>query len=106
MTLKPAIRVGGGPGSGSKSSRTNVEAIAGGTVAGVAAVLFGLLGRMVLRRRHQRRRLQLPQDHKESCCPVGLIERNQANKGGVFATELPSGEVAREMDTGYGSGEG
>ncbi|KAG0138331.1 hypothetical protein HOY82DRAFT_636937 [Tuber indicum] len=106
MTLKPAIRVGGGPGSGSKPSRTNVGAIAGGTVAGVAAVLFGLLGGMVLRRRHHRRRLQLPQDHKESCCPVGLMERNQANKDGVFATELPSGEVAREMDTGYGSGEG
>jgi len=86
----------------------NVRAIAGGTVGGVAAIALGLLGATILRRRRQRRRSQLPQKPTElpstpagalgeAGSPAELMEHNQV-RGGVCASELPSGGVWREIE--------
>ncbi|KAG0636421.1 hypothetical protein HOY80DRAFT_1088815 [Tuber brumale] len=94
----------------SDSSKTNVGAIAGGTVGGVAAVLLGLLAGVLLRRRHQRKRSQLPPSPTKSPSTLSgtleeggsraeLMGHSRATSGGVCATELQTGDVAREMDT-------
>src|ERR1700712_3066432 len=44
----------------SRSSKTNVGAIAGGTTAGVVALALGILGVMMFRHRLQRRESQRP----------------------------------------------
>ena len=44
----------------SRSSKANVGAIAGGTIAGVVAVALGILGIMMFRHRLQRRESQRP----------------------------------------------
>ncbi|KAG0643312.1 hypothetical protein HOY80DRAFT_1094232 [Tuber brumale] len=106
MTLKTTAIGGKGPASISGSSKTNVRAIAGGTVGGVAAVLLGLLGAIILHRRYQRRGWQLPLNPTKPYSMIELMEHNRANKGRPFATELPSGEVASEIGTEYGNGEG
>lgn len=89
--------------------RTNVGAIAGGTVGGVMGIALGLLSAMVVRRRRQRRISQLPPKPVElpSTCagalgeggsPAELMEDNQVDCGGMRASELPSGDVGREID--------
>ncbi|KAG0132779.1 hypothetical protein HOY82DRAFT_538573 [Tuber indicum] len=42
---------------------------------------------------------------EEGGIPTELMEHSQVNGGGVCLVELSSGEVAREMDTGDGSGQ-
>ncbi|KAG0638422.1 hypothetical protein HOY80DRAFT_1078462 [Tuber brumale] len=105
-TEKPNPPTGSPSGSSSisGSSKTNVGTIAGGTVAGVLAVLLVLLGVMMLRRRHLRRRSQLPPGPNVPVGPLELMEHSQVNRGGVLAAELHSGEVAWEMDTGHRNG--
>jgi hypothetical protein len=85
--------------------KPNVGAIAGGTVAGVVAVSLGLLGAMVLRRRHQSRRSQLPPDPTGVGNPVELMGQNPVSGAGVFISEFPSVAVTSEMDAGYGNGQ-
>jgi len=77
---------------------TNVGAIAGGTVGGVAAVILGLLGVMVLHSRRQRRSelppkpVELPSAEPkalgESCNPAELMEYSQVNWGGARVSDL------------------
>lgn len=86
--------------------RTNVAAIAGGTVGGVAAVALGLLGSMVLRRRRQKRSQFLPKPVELPSTvpktlggggsPAELMEHSQVNRGRPCAWELPAEEVARD----------
>ena len=57
----------------SRSSKTRVGAIAGGTVAAVVAVTLGILGVMMFRHRLQRRESQpLPVD--EGIVPLPVVE--------------------------------
>ena len=103
----------GGSGTSSNSSKTNVGAIAGGAVAGVAAVALGLLGAMMLRRHRQKKKgPQLPPNPMKlpltdagnleegtSSTPLELMDHNRVSGGGVYTAELPAGEVAREIYT-------
>ena len=83
----------------------NVGAIAGGTVGGVAAMVLALLVAMVLRRRRQRRSqlppnpVELPQTGPktpgEGSGRAELMENNEAHWGGVWPSELQSGEAQR-----------
>ena len=73
------------------------------------AVALGFLGAALLRRRGQARILRLFSHLKspstssstleEGGSPAELMEHNKVNRR-VCAVELPSGEVAKEMDTG------
>ncbi|KAG0638423.1 hypothetical protein HOY80DRAFT_1078467 [Tuber brumale] len=136
-----------------------VGAIAGGTVAGIVTVALALVGAMMLHRRRQKRRSQLPPNRikpstshdvsleeggiptelmgrnqvngggaleeggiptelmernqvnggeglEEGGIPIELMEHNEVNEGGVCPVELSSGEVAREIGGGDGSGQG
>ncbi|KAG0138330.1 hypothetical protein HOY82DRAFT_636936 [Tuber indicum] len=128
MTLKnapTAPNVTDGPGSSSPSSKTNIGAIIGGTIAGIVAVALGLFGARILRRWRQGRKVKFPPNCTRPSSPIELMENNrvngvelmehnqvnaielmehnQVNGDGVYGVELPSGEVAREMDTGYGN---
>ncbi|PWW78248.1 hypothetical protein C7212DRAFT_345077 [Tuber magnatum] len=112
----------GGSDTSSDSSKTNVGAIAGGAVAGVAGVALAFLGAMMLRRHRQKKRSQLPSNPMkpppryagtlEEGPPSELMAHSQANGsqvngrqvnvGGAYAAELPAGEVAREIYTRRG----
>ena len=71
---------------------------------------LGFLGAEVLRRHRQKRISQLFSHLKsrpgsattleEGRSPAELMAHSKVSRGGVCAVELPSGEVAREMDTG------
>ncbi|KAG0138333.1 hypothetical protein HOY82DRAFT_476357 [Tuber indicum] len=137
MALK--TRSPGGPGPrpikarpGSDPCKTNVRAIIGGTVAGVAAVVLGFLGWMMFLRRCQGSSSQLPHVNESvvytaelpageiytrnrgpvrpsTACtrtlgegdnPAELMAHTQVTRSGIWVVELPSCEVAREMDTG------
>ncbi|KAG0132778.1 hypothetical protein HOY82DRAFT_605717 [Tuber indicum] len=80
--LSPPTGSPSGSGSISDSSKTNVGAIAGGTVAGVVAVLLGLLGVMMLRRHHLRRRSHLPPRPIKPGGPIEIMGHSQVNRGG------------------------
>jgi len=110
---------GGGSDSNSNPSKTNVGAIAGGAVAGVAAVALGLLGAMMLRRHRQKRKgpqlspnpTKLPltstgnlEEGRSS--PQELMDHNRVSGGGGYAAELPAAEVAREIYTRHRNGLG
>ena len=119
MTLKITTTAGNssastnstnGLGSSLGPHKANIGAIAGGVVGGVVAVALGFLGAAMLQRHGQRRILRLFSHLKspstsastleEGSSPAELMEHNKVNWGGVCAVELPSGEVAKEMDTG------
>ena len=102
----------------SNSSKTNVGAIAGGAVAGVAAVALGLLGAMMLRRHRQKQKgpqlpptpIELPLtdagNPEEGSVPLELMDQNRVSGGGVYTTELPAGEAAQEIYTGHENRQG
>ncbi|RPA93037.1 hypothetical protein L873DRAFT_1847396 [Choiromyces venosus 120613-1] len=103
-------------GSGSDPSKPNVGAIAGGTVAGVAAVALGFLSAMLLRRHRQKKKSHLSPNPikppptyagalEDGGSPTELMAHNYHNGSG-YTAELPAGEVAREMYTGNGNGRG
>ena len=126
MTLKTTTagitNTGGGTksnnGTSSNSSKTNVGAIVGGAVAGVAAVALGLLGAMMLRRHRQKKKgpqlppnpIELPLtdagNREEGSAPLELMDHNRINGGGVYTTELPAGEAAREIYTRHENRQG
>ena len=93
---------------------TNVGAIAGGTVGGVVAVILGLLGAMVLRRRRKKtsqlapKPVELPPTGPkklgEGGSPAELMENNEAHWGGVRAVDLQSGEVERGVGPDFETG--
>ena len=100
----------GGSSPSSNSSKPNVGAIVGGAVAGIAAVALGLLGARMLRRHRQKEGPQPPpnptelpltdaRNREEGSAPLELMDHNRVNRGGVYTTELPAGEVAREIYT-------
>ena len=70
---------------------------------------LGFLGGEALGRRRRRRILQpfshlkSPSDSattlEEGRSPAELMGHTKVGRGGVWAVELPSGEVAKEMDT-------
>lgn len=111
---------GSGSGSNSNPSKTNVGAIAGGAVAGVAAVALGLLGAMMLRRHRQKKKgpqlspnptkLRLASagnlEEGRSSSPQELMNHNRVSGGGGYAAELPAAEVAREIYTRDRNGPG
>ncbi|KAG0643309.1 hypothetical protein HOY80DRAFT_1094218 [Tuber brumale] len=101
----------------SNKPKPNGREIAEGAVAGVAAVALGLLGWMAFLRYRQWRISQLPQVNgtgvtlillptacagtlEEGNSPAELMAHNQANGRVMRVAELPSLDVAREMDTG------
>ncbi|CUS14139.1 unnamed protein product [Tuber aestivum] len=100
-----------GPDTSSDSPKTNVGAIVGGAVAGVAGVALALLGAMMLRRHRQKKASQLsPNPMKPPPRYAGALEEGPSelmahslvSGGGAYAAELPAGEVAREIHTGRG----
>ncbi|KAG0638828.1 hypothetical protein HOY80DRAFT_130402 [Tuber brumale] len=113
----------GGSGTSSDPPKTNVGAIAGGTVAGVAGVALAFLGAMMLRRYRHRKRSQLsPNPTKPPPTYGGALEEgsgpselmghsrvngmngaNGVNGGAVYTAELPAEEVAREIYTRHGN---
>jgi len=86
ITGPPCTGGSGGTGSrdppGSCKDKPNYGAIAGGTVGGVVAVILGILGAVMLRKRRQRRESQPP----------------QVGRDGMQVVELSAGMVY----TGYG----
>ncbi|KAG0129329.1 hypothetical protein HOY82DRAFT_564430 [Tuber indicum] len=114
----------------SNQPKTNIGAIAGGTVAGVAGVALAFLGAMMLRRYRHRKRSQLsPNPTKPPPTYAGALEEgsgpselmahslvsrangasgvngvNGVNGGGAVYSELPAEEVAREIYTRHGNG--
>jgi len=90
---------------------TNIGAIAGGTVGGVAAVVLGLLGAMMLRRRRQKRSqlppkpVELPSTGPKALGEEGLsarpMEHSQVNWGQVWVADLQSGDVASGVGPGH-----
>jgi len=94
--------------------RTNVGAIAGGTVGGVVAVVLGLLGAMAFRQ-HRQKKLQLPpkpvelpstgpKTLGEGGSPAELMEDSEAHWCGVRASDLQSGEVERGVGPDFQPG--
>ena len=75
------------------------------------AIALGLLGATILRRRRQRRgskRPPKPMELPSTCAgalgegssPAELMEHNRAGRGGVCASELPSGDEWRGNENG------
>jgi len=75
------------------------------------AIALCVLSATILCRRRQRRRSKLPPKPMElpSTCagalgeagsPAELMEHNQVDRGGVCASELPSGDEWREIENG------
>ena len=112
MTLKVKAPPKSGTSTGAiPKPGPNVGAIAGGTVGGVAAVVLGLLGAVVLRRRC-RRGPQLPPTpvglpstgHNtlgEGVIPAELMTYHEPIWGGVWASDLQSGVVERGVGPGF-----
>ncbi|PWW72087.1 hypothetical protein C7212DRAFT_348383 [Tuber magnatum] len=108
MTLKTAAtNTTHEPASSIDSSKTNVGAIAGGAVAGVAAVALSLLAAMMLHRCHQRRRSQHPPGREKPLSACGGAQGEgggptELDGTGVPPAELPSGMYALELEADRG----
>ncbi|KAF3921219.1 Barrierpepsin [Orbilia brochopaga] len=66
------------------SSKTNVAAIAGGTVGGVALVIAGVIAFLFVRRRRRQRESEMPQPPMQDSGPVGGPAQPQIASAGSY----------------------